>query len=74
MIKVHLPRYTMVHYYGENYLTNFEYWTTIKDETEMVVAVKNLRFQIAKGEFFTKSIGDWVHIAIDKTDLEIVRC
>lgn len=73
MIKVHLPKTTIIHYYGENYVTDFDHWTTINTIEEMSKAIRNIRFQIAKRELFVGSIGEWTHIAIDRNDLEIVE-
>lgn len=70
MIKVHLPRYTTVLYYGERYLINFEYWTTAKN---LEVAMKNLKAKVAQCEFFTKSVKEWKYITIHKEDLEIIE-
>lgn len=75
MIKVHLPKFTNIHYYGENYLTNFDHWTTIKTIEELGRAIQNIRIRIAQSELFVRyGVREWQNIAIDRTDLEIIEC
>lgn len=69
MIKVHLKKHSIIHYYGENYVIDFDHWTTVED---IQTGIHNLRIDIARREFFVKHIGEWTHIAIDREDLEII--
>ena len=71
MVKLHLKKNQFVYFYGERYTNNFEYWTTADTYQK---AMQNLRVDIAKGEFFTHHIGEWIHITIDKEELEVIEC
>ena len=73
MLKVHLPKNTIVHYYGENYVISFDHWTTVENG-DLITAIRNLRVSMAKRELFSKGIGDWINIALDKEDLELITC
>lgn len=72
MLKVHLPKYSLVLFYGEKHVIDFDYWTTAED---LPTAIKNIRVQLAKREFFSNNIGNWPNIILyTSEDLEVVKC